>query len=32
MVRVPLDRAGIGVEVDRARLDALTVRTEELRA
>ena len=32
MVRVPLDRPGIGVEVDRARIEALTVRTEELRA
>jgi O-succinylbenzoate synthase len=32
MVRVPLDRPGIGVEVDRAHLDRITVRTEELRA
>lgn len=32
MVRVPLDRAGIGVEVDRAHIDRITVRTEELRA
>ncbi|MFM8909817.1 MAG: hypothetical protein ACKOH8_04475 [Gemmatimonadota bacterium] len=32
MVRVPLDRPGIGVEMDRARIEALTVRTEELRA
>ncbi len=31
-VRVPLDRPGLGVEVDRARIEALTVRTEELRA
>lgn len=31
MVRVPLDRPGIGVAVDRARVEALTVRTEELR-
>jgi len=30
MVRVPLDRPGIGVEVDRARVEALTVRTETL--
>ena len=30
-VRVPLDRPGLGVTVDRARIDALTVRTEELR-
>lgn len=32
LVDVPLSRPGIGVEVDRARIDALTVRTEELRA
>jgi len=32
MVRVPLDSPGIGVEVDRDRIDALTVRTEEVRA
>ncbi|MFN0097161.1 MAG: o-succinylbenzoate synthase [Gemmatimonadaceae bacterium] len=32
MVRVPLERPGIGVEVDRARIESLTVRTEELRA
>ena len=32
MVRVPLDRPGIGVEVDAARVAALAVRTEELRA
>jgi O-succinylbenzoate synthase len=32
MVKVPLDRPGIGVEVDRARIESLTVRTEELRA
>lgn len=32
MVQVPLQRPGIGVEVDRARIDAITVRTEELRA
>lgn len=32
MVRVPLDRPGLGVEVDRDHLDAITVRTEELRA
>lgn len=31
-VRVPLDRPGLGVEVDRARIDAITVRREELRA
>lgn len=30
-VAVPLDTPGIGVDVDRARIDALTVRTEELR-
>ncbi len=32
MVKVPLDGAGIGVEVDRAHIDRITVRTEELRA
>jgi O-succinylbenzoate synthase len=32
MVRVPLDAPGIGVEVDRDRVKALTVRAEELRA
>ncbi|MCC7003126.1 MAG: o-succinylbenzoate synthase [Gemmatimonadaceae bacterium] len=32
MVKVPLDRPGIGVDVDRARIESLTVRTEELRA
>jgi len=32
MVKVPLGRAGIGVEVDRAHIDRITVRTEELRA
>ncbi len=32
MVRVPLDRPGIGVEVDVERIEALTVRREELRA
>ena len=32
MVKVPLDRPGIGVEVDRDRVNSLTVRTEELRA
>ncbi len=32
MVRVPLDRPGLGVEVDRERIDALTVRREELGA
>lgn len=31
MVRVPRDTAGIGVQVDRDRIDALTVRSEELR-
>ena len=31
-VRVPVDRPGIGVEVDRDRVDDLTVRREELRA
>jgi o-succinylbenzoate synthase len=31
MVRVPLDEPGLGVAVDRARVEALTVRTEELR-
>jgi O-succinylbenzoate synthase len=30
MVRVPLDRPGIGVEVDAARIASLTVRTAEL--
>ena len=32
MVRVPLDRPGIGVEVDREHVARITVRTEELRA
>jgi O-succinylbenzoate synthase len=32
MVRVPLDRPGIGVEVDREHIARITVRTEELRA
>ena len=32
MVRVPLDRAGIGVEVDREHIDRITVRTGERRA
>lgn len=32
MVRVPLDEPGLGVEIDRARIDRLTVRTEELRS
>ena len=32
MVRVPLDRAGIGVTVDTDHLQRITVRTEELRA
>ena len=31
MVTVPRDRPGIGVDVDRERIDAITVRTEELR-
>ncbi|HEY2850656.1 MAG TPA: o-succinylbenzoate synthase [Gemmatimonadaceae bacterium] len=31
-VRVPLDRPGIGVEVDAERIASLTVRTQELRA
>jgi len=31
MVRVPLDRPGIGVEVDAERVQALTVRIEQLR-
>jgi len=31
MVRVPLDRPGIGVDVDRERVASLTVRTQELR-
>lgn len=31
-IRVPLDRPGIGVEVDRDRVDALTVRRETLEA
>jgi O-succinylbenzoate synthase len=30
MVTVPLDKPGIGVEVDRARIDKLTVRTQTL--
>jgi len=32
MVRVPLDAPGLGIDVDDARIRALTVRTEELRA
>jgi O-succinylbenzoate synthase len=32
MVRVPLDRAGIGITVDTEHLQRITVRTEELRA
>lgn len=32
MVRVPLETPGIGVSVDLARVDSLTVRREELRA
>jgi O-succinylbenzoate synthase len=32
MVRVPRDAPGIGVQVDRGRVDELTVRSEELRA
>jgi O-succinylbenzoate synthase len=32
LVRVPLDRPGLGVNVDRNRLDDLTVRVEELDA
>lgn len=32
MVHVPRDKPGIGVDVDRGRVAALTVRTEELRA
>jgi O-succinylbenzoate synthase len=32
MVTVPRGMAGIGVQVDRDRVDDLTVRTEELRA
>ncbi len=32
MVRVPLERPGIGVAVDVERVEALTVRTEDLRA
>jgi O-succinylbenzoate synthase len=32
MVAVPRDRPGIGVVVDRNRVDDLTVRSEELRA
>jgi len=31
-IRVPLDRPGLGVEVDRERLERLTVRTETLAA
>jgi O-succinylbenzoate synthase len=31
-VRVPLDRPGMGVDVDTARVDALTVRTETIAA
>ena len=30
MVRVPLHRAGLGVDIDEERIDALTVRREEL--
>ena len=32
MVRVPGERPGIGVDVDRKRVEAIAVRTEELRA
>ena len=32
MVHVPRDRPGLGVDPDLARIDALTVRTETLRA
>lgn len=32
MVRVPLDRPGMGVEVDRARVEDLTVRVDEISA
>jgi O-succinylbenzoate synthase len=32
MVAVPLERSGIGVSVDRDRIDDLTVRREDLRA
>ena len=32
MVQVPLDQPGLGIEVDRAHIDRITVRTEELRA
>jgi O-succinylbenzoate synthase len=32
MVDVPLSKPGIGVDVDRERIDAITVRREELRA
>jgi O-succinylbenzoate synthase len=31
MVAVPRSRPGIGVDVDRERVDSITVRTEELR-
>jgi O-succinylbenzoate synthase len=31
MVRVPRDRPGLGVDVDREMIEAMTVRTEELR-
>ncbi len=31
-MKVPTDRSGIGVEVDRDRVENLTVRREELRA
>ena len=31
MVTVPLSKPGIGIEVDRKRIESLTVRTEELR-
>jgi O-succinylbenzoate synthase len=32
LVRVPLDAPGLGVDVDRSRIESLTVRTQELRA
>ncbi|MBI1810266.1 MAG: o-succinylbenzoate synthase [Gemmatimonadetes bacterium] len=32
MVRVPLERAGLGVDIDVERIEALTVRTQALRA
>jgi O-succinylbenzoate synthase len=31
-VHVPVDRPGIGVEVDRERIEAMAVRREEIRA